>query len=59
MAHANAFGATVYLDDNGTMPDSAVPETTLTVDGWPTTDRFVGPGDTYGSGVVLDIDADA
>ena len=39
--------------------DPAVPEDTLTRDGWPTTIRFVGPGDTYGSGVVIDIDSDA
>ena len=68
MAHANAInGATVYVDDGtngmagvgtpGTV-ETIAPETTFTPDGWPTTDRFVGPGDTYGSGIVVDIDLD-
>ena len=61
MPHANPItGATVYLDDNGTGDGNvAVPEDTLTSDGWPGAIRFVGPGDTFGSGVVLDIDSDA
>lgn len=69
MAHANSInGATVYVDDGtngyaGTGTPGTVetppPETSFTPDGWPTTDRFVGPGDTYGSGVVVDIDLDA
>ncbi len=63
MAHANAAGgATVYIGDgdlgmlgpggvNGTQ--LFIPEDTFTPDGWPTTDRFVGPG-TY----LVDIDLD-
>ena len=60
MPHANAVtGATVYIDDSGGDPGAvAIPEDTFTPDGWPGAVRFVGPGDTYGSGVVLDIDAD-
>ena len=59
MAHANPVsGATVYIDDS--LPSVVdVPEDTFTADGWPTTVRFVGPGDSFGSGVVLDIDSDA
>lgn len=68
MAHANAVtGATVYIDDGtngmagtgtaGTV-EIGIPEDTFTPDGWPTTIRFVGPGDSYGSGVVVDIDSD-
>jgi hypothetical protein len=72
MAHANAVtGATVYVDDGtGGMagipaPDGSgsnpvvVPEDTFTPDGWPGAVRFTGPGDTFGSGVVIDIDSDA
>jgi hypothetical protein len=68
MAHANSIsGATVYIDDgtNGYAGTAAagtveigIPETLFTPDGWPTTDRYVGPGDSYGSGVVVDIDLD-
>jgi hypothetical protein len=68
MAHANAVtGASVYVDDGtngyagsgtaGTV-EIGFPETSFTPDGWPTTDRFVGPGDTFGSGIVIDIDLD-
>ena len=66
MPHANPLGATVYVDDgtagmapaDGSAP-VAVPEDSFTPDGWPTAIRFTGPGDTYGSGVVIDIDSDA
>jgi hypothetical protein len=69
MAHANPVtGATVYVDDGtagmagtgiaGTV-EIGVPEATFTPDGWPTTDRFTGPGNSWGSGVVTDIDSDA
>ncbi len=54
MAHANSTGgATVYVDDLGGAGGIFVPEDTFTPDGWPTTDRFVGPG-TY----LVDIDLD-
>lgn len=65
MAHACAArsvasrpenGATVYIDDIGV--DIVIPEDTFTPDGWPTTIRFVGPGNTFGSGTVIDIDSD-
>ena len=60
MAHANPVtGATVYIDDSGTDPGTVIPEDSFTPDGWPTAIRFTGPGDTFGSGVVLDIDSDA
>ena len=60
MAHANPIGgSTVYIDDSGNdSGNAAIPEDTFTADGWPTGVRFTGPGDTYGSGVVLDIDGD-
>lgn len=58
MAHANPVGgATVFFDDPA--PSDGVPEDTFSPDGWPGVVRFTGPGDTYGSGVVIDIDADA
>ena len=47
------LGATVYVDDLGGAGGIFVPEDTFTPDGWPTTDRFVGPG-TY----LVDIDLD-
>ena len=57
MAHANPVGgATVFFDDP---PTGDIPEDTFTLDGWPGVIRFVGPGDTYASGVVIDIDLDA
>ena len=61
MAHANAIGgSTVYIGDSGTDTGTAViPEDTFTPDGWPTSVRFTGDGDTYGGGTVLDIDGDA
>jgi len=61
MAHANNItGATVYVDDGtGGYGPAPVPEDTFTADGWPTTDRWTGPGNTFGSGVVIDIDLDA
>ena len=59
MAHANSTGgATVYVDDLGGAGGIFVPEDTFTPDGWPTTDRFTGPGNSYGSGVAIDIDLD-
>lgn len=69
MPHANPVtGATVYIDDGtngyagvsvaGTV-EIGIPEDTFTPDGWPTTIRFVGPGDSYASGIAIDIDLDA
>ena len=50
MAHVGAEqGATVYIDEG-----FATPEDTFTLDGWPTTVRFVGPGLTV---EIIDSDA--
>ena len=52
--HSNSLtGTTVYIDDV-----TVVPEDSFTPDGWPTNIRFVGDSDTFGSGVVIDIDTD-
>jgi hypothetical protein len=63
MAHANSVtGSSVYIGDgtDGMVSgDGIIPEDTFTSDGWPTTIRFTGPGDTFGSGIVIDIDSDA